>query len=225
MFCQTCERSSPLSEAFDRSMTGPLGVVKPKCLWIQRIRAFLSRVAGASTIPVMAVAVNSLRIVHYPDPVLRGKAKPVERIDDEVRAVAARMVELMHEARGVGLAAPQVGLPWRLFVANPSGEPGDDRVFINPVLRDPSRETESREEGCLSLPSVTGEITRPHAITVDAQDEHGQRFTLTSDGLPARVWQHETDHLDGIMIIDKMPAIDRVANKRALRDLESGAKR
>lgn len=173
----------------------------------------------------MAVDVDHLRIVHYPDPVLRQRAREVPRVDDEVRAVAARMIELMHEARGVGLAAPQVGLSWRMFVANPSGEPGDNRVFINPVLRDPSRETEAREEGCLSLPGVNGEITRPTAITIDALDENGRPFSLTSDALPARVWQHETDHLDGVMIIDRMPAIDRVANKRALRDLESQTKR
>ncbi len=130
------------------------------------------------------------------------------------------MLELMHEARGVGLAAPQVGLAWRLFVANPTGELEDDRVFINPKLTEPSLETQVHDEGCLSLPNITGEITRPVRITIDALDDLGQPFQLTSDELPARIWQHETDHLDGILILDRMPAIDKIANKQAVMDLE-----
>ncbi len=171
----------------------------------------------------MAVRPDQLRIVHYPDPVLRRVAQPVEAVTDEVRAVARRMLQLMHEAPGVGLAAPQVGLPWRMFVANPTGEPDDDRVFINPVLSGPSREAASQQEGCLSLPGIQGDITRPTAITITALDLDGRSFTLTSDDLPARVWQHETDHLDGVLIIDKMPPIDRRANRRLLKELETAA--
>ncbi|MEX0655623.1 MAG: peptide deformylase [Phycisphaeraceae bacterium] len=172
------------------------------------------------TISAMPVDPQTLRIVHYPEPVLRRKAKPVEAVTGEVRAVAARMIELMHEAQGVGLAAPQVGLAWRLFVANVTGEPGDDRIYINPVLREPSRATEPHDEGCLSIPHVTAEVTRPLAITIDALDEQGKPFTLTAEGLPARVWQHETDHLDGVLILDRMTPADRIANKRAIRELE-----
>jgi peptide deformylase len=171
----------------------------------------------------MPVKPDELRIVHYPDPVLREVAKAVQGVSDEVRGVARRMLELMHEVRGVGLAAPQVGLGWRMFVANPTGEPGDDRVFINPKLSKPSNETHAHEEGCLSLPHITGEITRPTRITIDALDEQGQPFELTSDELPARIWQHETDHLDGILILDRMPAIDKVANRQAVLDLEQAA--
>lgn len=170
----------------------------------------------------MAVPTERLRILSYPDPALRTPAEPVERVDDAVRAVARRMIELMYEARGVGLAGPQVGLPWRIFVANTTGEPGDDRVFINPVLRDPARQTERYEEGCLSLPEITGEITRPVSITIDALDEQGQPFTLTGAGLDARCWQHECDHLDGILILDRMTPADRDANRRAIRELERG---
>ncbi len=170
-----------------------------------------------------AVDPASLRIVHYPADVLRVMARPVEAVDDHVRAVAARMIELMHELRGVGLAAPQVGLPWRMFVANPSLEPGNDRVFINPRLSRPSPHTEPRDEGCLSLPHITAEITRPAGITLDALDEHGRPFTLTSEDFEARVWQHEYDHLDGVLIIDKMTRVDRMANKRALADLEASS--
>lgn len=168
----------------------------------------------------MPVDVSKLRIVLYPHPALRAKAKPVPAITDEVRQVAARMLELMHEAPGVGLAAPQVGLSWRLFVAGPTGDPKDDRVFVNPVLLDPGRDLEDYEEGCLSLPDITGEIRRPAKISVEATDLDGKRFRLTSDELPARIWQHETDHLDAILIIDRMPPMDRIANQKAVRELE-----
>ncbi len=173
--------------------------------------------------PSRPVKPDQLRIIHYPDPVLRQAAEPLPGATDEVRRVAQRMLELMHEARGVGLAAPQVGLPWRLFVANPTGEPEDDQIFINPKLSSPSRENHTHDEGCLSLPNITGDITRPASITVDALDEQGKPFKLTSDDLPARVWQHEIDHLDGILILDRMPAIDKVANKQAILDLEQAA--
>ena len=168
----------------------------------------------------MALRVEQLRIVHYPSAVLRTPAKPIDQVTEEVRAVAHRMLTLMHEARGVGLAAPQVGLSWRLFVVNATGEPGDDRIFINPVLADPSPETHVREEGCLSIPGVHADITRPIAITIHALDERGERFSLTSNDLDARVWQHEMDHLDGVLILDRMPPMERLANRRAIRELE-----
>ncbi|MBI1368862.1 MAG: peptide deformylase [Planctomycetes bacterium] len=169
----------------------------------------------------MSVKAEQLRIVLYPDPVLRRKARTIEKVDDEIRAVAARMIELMHEAPGVGLAAPQVGLPWRLFVANHTGEPADDRVFINPVLRDPSEDYGPHNEGCLSIPDVTAEIRRPLRITIDALDINGQPFSMTSDELPARIWQHETDHLDGVLIIDRMNPMDKLASRRMLKQLEA----
>ena len=168
----------------------------------------------------MAATAPELRIVFYPDPVLRQVAAPVPQVHDEVRTVARRMIELMHEARGVGLAAPQVGLSWRMFVANATGEPGDDQVFINPQLSAPSRQTEPHEEGCLSIPEVRGQITRPRAITIEATDLDGQRFRMTSDELPARIWQHETDHLDGVLILDRMPRIDKLANRKLIKELE-----
>ena len=169
------------------------------------------------TMPVQA---RQLRIRTYPDPALRAPGQPVETVDEHVRQVAQRMLELMHEANGIGLAAPQVGLDWHLFVANPTGDPDNDRVFINPALRDADRHTELYEEGCLSLPGVTGQVMRPVSITIDAINAQGEPFSLTDDGLAARCWQHEYDHLDGILIIDRMPPADRRANKRPLRELE-----
>jgi peptide deformylase len=166
------------------------------------------------------VDVAKLQIVHHPDPVLRRRAEPVTPNHDVV-AVAKRMVSLMHEAQGVGLAAPQVGLPWRLFVANWTGGPDADHVFINPELLDPSRESGPHEEGCLSLPDIRAEITRPLGITITATDLDGKRFNLTDDGgLAARVWQHEFDHLEGTLILDRMTRLDQLANRRAIRALE-----
>ncbi|QDU33938.1 Peptide deformylase [Poriferisphaera corsica] len=169
----------------------------------------------------MSVEASKLKIVNYPASVLRKKAKPVEMIDDEVKEVAKRMIELMHENRGVGLAAPQVGLDWRLFVCNPTAEPGDDMVFINPVISDATKEMEWMDEGCLSLPEIRGEVNRPIGVTITALDEHGNEFALQSDDFPARVWQHENDHLDGVLIIDKMKMMDKMANRKLIKELES----
>ena len=163
----------------------------------------------------------SLSIVLYPQPVLRQVAQPVPEVTDHIKAVAAKMIELMHAAPGVGLAAPQVGLPWRMFVANPTGEAGDDRIYINPMITpDPAAGNAARDEGCLSLPQVTVEVIRPLQVTIQATNLQGETFEDTHDELLARIWQHEYDHLEGILIIDKMSTIDRMANKRALRELE-----
>ena len=159
--------------------------------------------------------------MHYSDPVLLRRAEPIEEIDANVRAVAARMVELMTAARGIGLAAPQVGLSWRMFVANPANEPDAARVFVNPVLVDPSTETEDYEEGCLSIPGVNAEIRRPTTVTLHATNLDGETVEATAEGLPARVWQHETDHLDGVLILERMRPVDKIANRRAIRELEA----
>lgn len=167
----------------------------------------------------MLVEPATLRIRHHPDPVLRERCGPVDPASEEVRAVARRMIELMHEAPGVGLAAPQVGLPWRLFVANWTGDEGDDHVFMNPELVDPSAATAAKDEGCLSLPEVQAEVTRPREVTIRAVGLDGEAFERTASGFPARVWQHEFDHLEGVLILDKMTRLDRLANRRAIAAL------
>jgi len=145
------------------------------------------------------------------------------------------MIELMGEAGGIGLAATQVGLAWRLFVAHVP--PGDDRsaeddpasatehplVCINPVLSEPSAELETHEEGCLSLPDINGDVIRPARITISATDLTGRAFSLRAQGLLARCWQHELDHLEGVLIIDRMTQISRMKNRAAVRDLERTA--
>jgi peptide deformylase len=172
----------------------------------------------------VAIDVDMLRIRYWPAPVLKRKAEAIPVFTDEVAAVAERMIELMHEARGVGLAAPQVGLSWRLFVANATTLPEDDLIFINPVLRDPSDETDESSEGCLSLPDVTVQVTRPKAITIEAYDISGKPFALESDDLPARIWQHEFDHLEGVLILDRMSPMDQMSTKKVLQELEQDYK-
>jgi peptide deformylase len=182
----------------------------------------------------MPVDPSKLELRTYPDPVLRQKAKPVAEVTDEVRKVVARMIEVMREKDGIGLAAPQIGLSWRIFVADvpesekrsasalpPSATKGP-QVYINPVLSRPAGELEPYEEGCLSLPDIRGDVLRPPTITVTYMDIEGRSVTQTATGLLARCWQHETDHLDGVLIIDKMTQIFRMKNKSAIRDLERG---
>src|SRR5512145_1810750 len=116
---------------------------------------------------------QDLKIIQYPDPRLKKKSKPVEAFDDNLRQLAARMLELMREAKGVGLAAPQVGENIRLFVMNPTGEPGDDRVYVNPVLTEAEGEEEA-EEGCLSLPGIHVNVVRSRQVRMQAQDLEGK---------------------------------------------------
>ena len=163
------------------------------------------------------------RVVLYPDPVLRKKAHPVARVDAAVRELVEDMFVVMDLEDGDGLAAPQVGESLRIFVTCPLyGEP--ERVFINPRL-ETTGEIVGGDEGCLSLPDIRAEIMRPPSARITALDLDGSEFTLEMDGIWARVWQHEFDHLEGTMIIDRMRPLDRLANRRALRDLERSAPR
>lgn len=180
---------------------------------------------------------STLQIVTFPAPILRDKSHEIESVTDEVRQVAQRMIELMVEAPGVGLAANQVGLDWRLFVAHVEPDPeGDEsrslesdpisatprpQVYINPRLSDYKRDLVPYAEGCLSLPGIEGEVRRPSEVTVSALDLDGNRFTQRAGGLLARVWQHECDHLDGVLIIDRMLQSDRKRHEKALRELQA----
>lgn len=164
-----------------------------------------------------------MRIVQYPHPTLRHTSKPLVRIDAELREIVREMFELMYEANGVGLAANQVDLPYRLFVANLKSDPeatDHEHVFINPLLSQ-RKGTAEAEEGCLSLPSLYGQVKRPERVTLEAFDLAGQELKLELDGLFARVVQHEVDHLDGILFIDKLSETGRLAAKEAIDDFES----
>lgn len=134
--------------------------------------------------------------------VLREKAVPVEEVNDDIRALLTEMFETMRESDGIGLAAPQVGKSLRLFVVR--ADDGINRTFINPQIIQTSPEQTSYEEGCLSIPKYYADVIRPEKITVQARNENGRRFTLEADGLLARVIQHEYDHLEGVLFIDRI---------------------
>jgi len=161
-----------------------------------------------------------LSIVYYPDPVLREPAAPITEIDDEVRELAAAMVESMVLADGIGLAAPQVGVGRRLIVVSPTGEPEDATVHLNPRVVETSKEEVEFEEGCLSFPEIRGNVIRPERVTVEFTDLEGKTFRGEADGLLARVLQHEIDHLDGILFVTKFGPADRMRARKRLRKLE-----
>ncbi|HKH79239.1 MAG TPA: peptide deformylase [Solirubrobacteraceae bacterium] len=149
------------------------------------------------------------------DPVLRASAVEVERFDDALRAEIERMGELMHDALGVGLAATQLGILHRVLVYRAYAE-DPLTALVNPVLEWQSDELEVASEGCLSLPGVHVEVERPARVRVRARDAAGEELEIEADGLPARVIQHEIDHLNGVLILDR---ISREARKEAMRTM------
>jgi peptide deformylase len=169
----------------------------------------------------MKYDLEKLSVIHYPDPRLRKTCEPITEFDDDLAALVDRMLELMGTGRGVGLAAPQVGLLLRMFVANVTGEDGDSQVFVNPVIRDRAGNVEA-EEGCLSLPGIDVNVRRARQCRIEAQDLRGDPVEIEGEDLICRVWQHETDHLDGVLIIDRMGPSDRIATRNVLRSLEEG---
>ncbi len=164
-----------------------------------------------------------MEIVHYPHPVLRFKSLPITRIDADLKAKVAEMFELMYAAKGIGLAANQVGLPFRFFVINPTGDPKQkdwEQVFINPEIIS-KKGSEEGEEGCLSLPDVYGPVKRAAKIKVVAYDLDGQEFEWEVDDLTARVIQHENDHLDGVLFIDRIPEQSLAESEQFLAEFEN----
>ncbi|MFM1802144.1 MAG: Peptide deformylase [Planctomycetota bacterium] len=164
-----------------------------------------------------------LHIVHFPHPVLRTVSKPLERIDANFQSTIRGMFELMYAARGIGLAANQVGLPFRFFILNLTADPeqkDQEQVFINPeiVKRHSSDEA---EEGCLSLPGVYAKVRRPKRIRVRAYSLKGELVELDTEGLHARAIQHELDHLDGKLFIDYLGVLTRAGLARQIRKFES----
>lgn len=163
----------------------------------------------------------SLRPIRlYPDPVLRRRADPVERFDDELAALVADLVETMHAAPGVGLAAPQVGVSRRVFVVDLSvgEEPGQVHVFVNPrIVEEDGLVTDF--EGCLSIPDVSEKVDRPERVVVEAQDVHGEPFRIEAADWLARAICHESDHLDGVLFVDRLRGLRREKARRALKKL------
>ena len=163
-----------------------------------------------------------LHIVIYPHPALRHKSKPLRRVDAELRSLVRRMFELMYESRGIGLAANQVDLPLRMFVVNVAGEPGngEELVFINPVISRP-KGSDEQDEGCLSFPELHVPVKRPKQVRVQAYNVDGQEIDATIDGMLARVVQHEFDHLDGVLFVDRVSPLVRVEVQEALDEFET----
>lgn len=163
-----------------------------------------------------------LRIINYPHPTLLRPSKPLKRVDAELHRLVRQMFDLMYsdEHRGIGLAANQVDLPYRFFIVNVASDPDlrdQEFVFINPVLSHPKSSAEA-EEGCLSLPGLFAQVRRPEKITINAYNLAGQEVNFDLDDLFARVVQHETDHLDGTLFIDRLSPTARLAVEGALDD-------
>ena len=165
-------------------------------------------------------ALRHIRI--FGDPVLRAKARPVERFDDALLEEVGRMGRLMHDSIGIGLAATQVGTLHRLLVYRVQHE-SPIVALINPVIEWRGKEAETMDEGCLSLPGVLVEVERPVHIRVSAKDERGEEIEIEATGLEARVIQHEIDHLDGVLILDRTTREQRRDAVRALREREQSA--
>ncbi len=164
-----------------------------------------------------------LRIVKYPHPTLRYKSKPLLRVDGELKAMVRQMLDLMYANEGIGLAANQVDLPYRLIVMNLKSDPAakeEEFVFINPVIVQ-RKGSDEKEEGCLSLPDIRAPVIRSQKIALNAYNLAGQEITLQLDGMLARAVQHECDHLDGILFIDRLSPANFLAIKQDLLDLEA----
>src|SRR4051794_30393293 len=158
-------------------------------------------------------------IHRYGDPVLKSRATPVDRFDDSLRSQVARMAGIMGDAMGVGLAAPQLGVSHRLLVFR-VGQDAPLIALANPELEWSSDDAEESEEGCLSIPGIQIDVERPLHVRVRARDENGEERVVEASGLEARVIQHEIDHLDGVLILDRTTKERRKEAIRELREME-----
>jgi len=163
-----------------------------------------------------------LRLMYYPDPILRKPSGAVKEVTRELRDAIPQMFELMYVHRGVGLAGPQAGLPQRIVVANILGDPkkkDEEKVFVNPEILDRAG-VMNEEEGCLSLPGLAAKIKRAARVKVRYRDLEGQGWEMECEGLWAKLFQHEIDHLDGLLMVDKMSAADLRQWRPLLQELE-----
>lgn len=168
----------------------------------------------------------ALKIVNYPHPALRHPAVPVTIIDKEIRRIADAMVEAMHEKHGAGLAAPQVAVPYQLFIMRPDPENDEQvEVVLNPVILEKSSQTEEAEEGCLSFPKLYRKVRRPKQVKVKGIDLEGKEFEKSLLELPARIFQHEFDHLHGKLFIDYFGVVAKLASRQELAAFEKDFKR
>ena len=172
----------------------------------------------------MTPTANPMEVLIYPHPILRRGGQPITEFDQELADLADQMIETMYSEGGVGLAAPQVGVEKDIFVLNPSGSRDDrsgERVLCNPKITR-KKKWEFGEEGCLSLPGVHAEVERSLQITVTYQDLKGDEQQLQCEGWLARIVQHELDHLEGVMFIDRLTATEKLAVKPQLLKFGEG---
>lgn len=156
---------------------------------------------------------------YYPDPVLRKVAEAVPAFDEELEKLVKGMFALMVASQGVGLAAPQVGLRKRVLIVNHSGEPADNLVLVNPKIVARTGPRTDFEEGCLSFPEIYADVSRPERCTVEAFDTEGNAIETEYDGFVSRIVQHEYDHLEGVLLVDRMSPADKLRHKAALEEL------
>ncbi|KAG6790112.1 hypothetical protein POTOM_006259 [Populus tomentosa] len=211
----TCTRSSSLSRALllpylhsrTQTLCEPIRIArfsstmkqpKPPSLFVRsqaKRGPFLKEDQVAATSDLEFEA--PLKIVEYPDPILRAKNKRIDSFDDNLKKLVDEMFDVMYKTDGIGLSAPQVGINVQLMVFNPADEhgEGDEIVLVNPRVNKYSKKTVLFNEGCLSFPGIYADVKRPESVKIDARDINGARFTVNLSGLPARVFQHEFDHL------------------------------
>ena len=164
------------------------------------------------------IDIEKCQLTHYPADVLAGPASPVEKIDDNIRRLVEKMIDVMLKNKGVGLAAPQIGVPLRLFIISLDGNRESVRVFVNPAVT-PTGDLHVLDEGCLSVPNVYTKIRRYKKCKVTATDLDGKQFTEEAEGLSARALQHENDHINGVTIVSRMGQAAKIAHRRQLKKL------
>ena len=164
----------------------------------------------------------TLKIVHYPHPALRRPAKPLTAIDKKIHLHVGAMLDLMYDAKGLGLAATQVALPYQLLVVNVTGDSTQkdkEAVYINPTIVD-RKGSQEGDEGCLSFPGLFQKVRRAKSVKVQAYNLKGELVELTAQDLEARAWQHELDHLNGVLFIDKMGMIAKLCARGEVKNFE-----
>jgi peptide deformylase len=160
------------------------------------------------------------KLVYYGNDTLRMKAAPVEEFTSEIAEIAAHMHEVMHKAKGLGLAAPQIDLSLRIVTIDLSHSDGPVMTLINPVILADSGDEYIFEEGCLSIPGIFRDVVRPEAVTVRAFGIDGKKIEFDADGLLSRVLQHEIDHLDGVLFIDRIDGHEVTALSKELKKIK-----
>jgi peptide deformylase len=163
--------------------------------------------------------IEKCRITRYPDEVLAGRAKPIEKIDDNIRRLVEKMTDIMLKNKGVGLAGPQAGVPLRIFIISLDGSRDAVKVYINPTVTPTTDQLQPTEEGCLSVPGVYTKIRRYKKCTVTATDLDGNKFTEEAEALYARALQHEYDHIEGFTIVSRMAQTAKIAHRKQLKKL------